>query len=58
MLDRPNPLGGYLADAEGPMLDEALISTFAARWDIPICHCLTAGELACLWHRKERYPWN
>ena len=53
VLDRPNPLGGYLADAEGPMLDEARISTFVGRWDIPIRHCLTAGELARLWHREK-----
>ncbi len=54
ILDRPNPLGGYLADAEGPMLDEAHISTFVGRWDIPIRHCLTAGELARLWHREKQ----
>ncbi len=53
ILDRPNPLGGYLADAEGPMLDEAHISTFVGRWDIPIRHCLTAGELARLWHKEK-----
>lgn len=53
VLDRPNPLGGYLADAEGPMLDEARISTFVGRWDIPIRHCLTAGELARLWHKEK-----
>ena len=56
VLDRPNPLGGYLADAEGPMLDEARISTFVGRGDIPIRHCLTAGELARLWHREREIP--
>jgi uncharacterized protein YbbC (DUF1343 family) len=54
ILDRPNPLGGYLADAEGPMLDESHISTFVGRWDIPIRHCLTAGELARLWHKEKQ----
>lgn len=56
VLDRPNPLGGYLADAEGPMLDEERISTFVGRWDIPIRHCLTAGELARLWHKEKGLP--
>ena len=54
VLDRPNPLGGSLADAEGPMLDEAHISTFVGRWDIPIRHCLTAGELARLWQKEKQ----
>ncbi|MBX3053919.1 MAG: DUF1343 domain-containing protein [Caldilineaceae bacterium] len=53
VLDRPNPLGGYLGDVEGPMLDEARISTFVGRWNIPIRHCLTAGELARLWHKEK-----
>lgn len=56
VLDRPNPLGGYLADAEGPMLDESRLSSFVGRWDIPIRHCLTAGELARLWHSERQLP--
>jgi len=54
VLDRPNPLGGSVADAEGPMLDEARISTFVGRWDIPIRHSLTAGELARLWRKEKK----
>ena len=49
VLDRPNPLGGVLAGAEGPMLDEATCASFIGRWSIPIRHALTLGELARLW---------
>lgn len=49
VLDRPNPLGGQLAMAEGPMLDEARLSSFIGRWPIPIRHSLTVGELARYW---------
>lgn len=53
VLDRPNPIGGDLRSAEGPLLDEAALSTFVGRWDMPIRHSLTVGELAHLW-RAER----
>ncbi|MCB0064645.1 MAG: DUF1343 domain-containing protein [Caldilineaceae bacterium] len=53
VLDRPNPLGGDLSKAEGPMLDEAHISTFIGRWAIPIRHSLTAGELAKFWQAER-----
>lgn len=53
VLDRPNPLGGNLSHAEGPMLDETNISTFVGRWAIPVRHCLTAGELARLWNMER-----
>lgn len=53
VLDRPNPLSGDLAYAEGPMLDEANISTFVGRWNIPIRHSLTTGELARLWNQEK-----
>jgi uncharacterized protein YbbC (DUF1343 family) len=46
VLDRPNPISGDLAMAEGPMLDEANCSAFIGRWSIPIRHCCTFGELA------------
>ena len=45
MLDRPNPLGGRLDQAEGPMLDEDAQS-LVGRWSMPIRHGLTIGELA------------
>ena len=54
VLDRPNPLGGDLAAAEGPMLDEATVSTFVGRWSMPIRHSLTAGELALLWNSSRQ----
>lgn len=43
VLDRPNPLGGYLVD--GPMLEEKFRS-FIGYIDIPYCHGMTIGELA------------
>lgn len=58
VLDRPNPLGGDLSQAEGPMLDESQISTFVGRWSIPIRHNLTLGELACLWNGERRLGVN
>ncbi len=54
VLDRPNPLGGELALAEGPILDMRLRS-FVGEEAIPIRHQLTLGELARLWQR-ERFP--
>ncbi len=54
VLDRPNPLSGDLSLVEGPMLDEAHISTFVGRWSMPIRHSLTLGELARLWRRERR----
>jgi uncharacterized protein YbbC (DUF1343 family) len=50
VLDRPNPIGGALDACEGPMLDEARFSTFVGRWNLPIRHGLTVGELATLWN--------
>ncbi|MEZ4863732.1 MAG: DUF1343 domain-containing protein [Caldilineaceae bacterium] len=53
VLDRPNPLGGDLALAEGPILDETQISSFVGRWAIPIRHSLTVGELAQMWNQER-----
>ena len=53
VLDRPNPLGGDLAKAEGPLLDEATAASFVGRWSIPIRHSLTVGELARLWNQER-----
>ena len=52
VLDRPNPLGGALDSAEGPLLDPAFTSLLG-RLDVPVRHALTLGELARLW-RHER----
>ena len=54
VLDRPNPLGGVMAQAEGPVLEEECRS-FVGEDAIPIRHSLTLGEFARLWQR-ERYP--
>lgn len=54
VLDRPNPLGGDLATAEGPMLDAERHASFLGRAALPICHALTMGELARLWNSE----WN
>lgn len=52
VLDRPNPLGGDLASAEGPILDVARYGSFVGRAAIPIRHSLTTGELARLWNAE------
>lgn len=54
VLDRPNPIGGELACAEGPLLEPGLESMMG-RFAIPVRHSLTIGELARLWQR-ERAP--
>lgn len=46
ILDRPNPIGGDLEKAEGPGLDETFCSSFIGRWNIPVRHSCTLGELA------------
>jgi uncharacterized protein YbbC (DUF1343 family) len=53
VLDRPNPLSGNLALAEGPMLDEHNLASFVGRWSMPIRHSLTVGELARLWNAER-----
>lgn len=54
VLDRPNPLGGDLAVAEGPMLDVARFGSFVGRAAMPIRHSLTVGELARLWNAERK----
>jgi uncharacterized protein YbbC (DUF1343 family) len=46
LLDRPNPTGGDFDMAEGPWLNEMLCSSFIGRWNIPVKHSCTLGELA------------
>ncbi len=53
VLDRPNPLGGDLSLAEGPVLDLACRS-FVGDDAIPVRHQLTLGEMARLW-KHERF---
>jgi uncharacterized protein YbbC (DUF1343 family) len=45
VLDRPNPVSGNLSLAEGPMLADAEAS-FIGRWNLPVRHSCTLGELA------------
>lgn len=46
VLDRPNPIAGNLKQSEGPMLNEIHCSSFIGRWNIPLKHSCTLGELA------------
>lgn len=46
LLDRPNPIGINLLQAEGPMLDEQHCASFIGRWNIPLRHSCSLGELA------------
>ena len=55
ILDRPNPLGGNLALCEGPMLDDT-ISSFIGRFNIPVKHQCTFGELALYFNAVQN--WN
>jgi len=55
VLDRPNPIGALLENAEGPMLDEAHCASFIGRWNIPLKHACTLGELA-LYFAATRMP--
>lgn len=49
VLDRPNPLGGEIVD--GPILEDKY-KTFVGVDNLPICHGMTAGELANFFNRK------
>ena len=55
ILDRPNPLGGSIPMSEGPMLDDTLTS-FIGRFNIPIKHQCTLGELAKYFNTNQ--GWN
>ena len=51
VLDRPNPLGGKIAD--GPMLDEKYRS-FVGYINVPYCHGMTIGELARFFNEEYK----
>lgn len=55
VLDRPNPLSGDLKKTEGPLLDESHCASFIGRWNIPVRHSCTLGELA-LYFRYAHVP--
>jgi uncharacterized protein YbbC (DUF1343 family) len=54
VLDRPNPLSGAISLMEGPVLREECAS-FLGRWELPLRHAYTFGELARFW-QHERLP--
>lgn len=51
VLDRPNPLGGI--QCEGPGLEKEFHS-FVGVFDVPVRHGLTCGEIALMYHKKEK----
>jgi uncharacterized protein YbbC (DUF1343 family) len=53
VLDRPNPISGDLSLAEGPMLNDACAS-FIGRWNIPVRHACTLGELAHYFKHRQK----
>ncbi|WP_407524903.1 DUF1343 domain-containing protein [Lacibacter sp. MH-610] len=55
VLDRPNPMGALIEQAEGPFLEEQNCSSFTGRWNIPLKHSCTLGELA-LYFAATRLP--
>ncbi|MEI8142117.1 MAG: DUF1343 domain-containing protein [Chitinophagia bacterium] len=57
VLDRPNPLSGNQSLCEGPMLDES-ISSFIGRFNIPVKHQCTLGELAIYFNAVQHWKAN
>jgi uncharacterized protein YbbC (DUF1343 family) len=56
-LDRPNPVSGNFDAAEGPFLEESS-SSFIGRWNIPIKHSATLGELALFFNSTKNIGAN
>lgn len=54
VLDRPNPISGLMQLAEGPGMTDERCASFIGRWDIPLRHSCTFGELAQFW-RATRF---
>jgi uncharacterized protein YbbC (DUF1343 family) len=46
VADRRNPIGTDLSKAEGPWLNEDACASLLGRWNIPLKHACTMGELA------------
>lgn len=57
VLDRPNPVSGNFDSAEGPFL-EVESSSFIGRWNIPIKHSCTLGELALYFNSTKNIGAN
>lgn len=53
LLDRPNPISGNMELSEGPLLDEKNCASFIGRWNIPLKHSCTIGELAFYFNRTR-----
>ncbi len=53
VLDRPNPLGGQLEWAEGPMLHPTCQS-FIGKYNLPMTHYCTLGELLLYLNAEEQ----
>lgn len=58
IADRPNPISGNSDRAEGPMLDEEYCSSFIGRWNIPLRHSCTLGELALYFNQLKKINAN
>jgi uncharacterized protein YbbC (DUF1343 family) len=57
ILDRPNPLGGDMSLAKGPMLDDS-ISSFIGRFNIPVKHQCSLGTLAKYFNVSKNWQAN
>lgn len=57
LLDRPNPLSGNMDRIEGPMLADG-ISSFIGRFNIPIKHQCTLGELGNYFNQSQSWHAN
>jgi len=57
VLDRPNPVSGNFDAAEGPFMDNTT-SSFIGRWNIPIKHSCTLGELALYFNSTKNIGAN
>jgi uncharacterized protein YbbC (DUF1343 family) len=53
VLDRPNPISGIMCLAEGPGITDESCASFIGRWDIPLRHSCTFGELSRLWKKTR-----
>ena len=57
ILDRPNPISGNQTLIEGPMLNES-ISSFIGRFNIPVKHQCTLGELSIYFNTVQNWKAN
>jgi len=57
VLDRPNPVSGNFDSSEGPFLEDKS-SSFIGRWNIPIKHSSTLGELALYFNSTKNIGAN